>query len=86
MAEPVEKKKIVVLVVVALLVTVAAAYFGSIQASELAYAWLNVNEAPKPTAIIDLLQSVSQAGEVPKLTKIKIVGAAAIGLLITFFR
>lgn len=85
MAEPVEKKKIVVLVVVALLVTVAAAYFGSIQASELAYAWLNVNEAPKPTAIIDLLQSVSQAGEVPKLTKIKIVGAAAIGLLITFF-
>lgn len=83
MADPVEKKKIVVLVIVALLATVATAYFGSIQAGELAYGWLKVNATPTHTTIFDLLQAIAQTGDaVPKMNKIKIIGAAAIGLLI----
>lgn len=84
MAEQIEKKKIVVLVFVALLSTIATAYFGSLQAGELAYDWLKVNGVANNTTIFNLLKALSNAGDrIPEINKAKILGAAAIGGIIT---
>jgi type IV secretion system protein VirD4 len=87
MGECLEKKKIIVLFIIALLATVVTAYFGSIQAGELAYDWLKINGTPTYKTIFDLIHAVLQSGDtgntVQKLNKLKIIGAGAIGLLIT---
>ncbi|MFQ0972240.1 type IV secretory system conjugative DNA transfer family protein [Gilliamella sp. BG6] len=88
MGEHIEKKKIVVLFIIALLATAVTAYFGSIQAGELAYDWLKINGTPTYKTIFDLIHAVLQSGmdngnTVQKLNKLKIIGAGVIGLLIT---
>lgn len=84
MAETIERRKIVILVTFCLLTTIGMAFLGMLKASEFAYDWLGIKSSPNITSIFDLLNSVSQAGNsMPKLNKLKIFGALAIGFLIT---
>lgn len=83
MAESIEKNKIKVLIGGTLLATLGTTLLGSMQASSLAYDWLNINIEPSITSIFDLLNSVFQASDsMPKLNKLKIFGALLIGFLI----
>ncbi|WP_439295225.1 type IV secretory system conjugative DNA transfer family protein [Lonepinella sp. BR2882] len=78
-----EKSKIAIIAVIALLATVGTCYFGLLQASSLAYNWLNLGEPPKTTAIFDLINSLnSNSANIPQMAKIKILGAAIIGVVI----
>lgn len=78
-----DKQKIKVLILIALLLTLVAAYFGYSQATELVLSWLNIND-PGNANIFNFIQLLINSGnQLPLVSKIKIIGAAAIGIVIT---
>ncbi|WP_279573811.1 type IV secretory system conjugative DNA transfer family protein [Volucribacter amazonae] len=84
MAEQIGKRKFIILIIITLIAIIITAFLGSIQAGKLAYDWLGIKSPPTITSIFDLLNAISQSGDnIPKLNKLKIIGATIIGVLIT---
>ena len=79
MNNSIPKNKIYGLIIFALLVSCIAAYFGFQFSGELAYEWLNIKSQTTLSTIFDLLGMLANSA-IPLMNKIKIIGAAAIGL------
>ena len=77
------KQKIKILILITLILTLIAAYFGYSQANELVLTWLNINTKSNAN-IFDFVQLLINSGnQLPLVSKIKIIGAATIGIVIT---